>query len=86
MDWCYEDAVYNDARRDTQLTFGESCHNLLRSEELECDLHNGENYEAEHYGREHWHMRTDVDPLLARLRLAKDRQARDCLEQTRQEE
>ena len=31
-------------------------------------------------------MRTDVEPLLARLRLAKDRQPRDCLEPTRPEE
>ena len=31
-------------------------------------------------------MRTDVEPLLARLRLAKNRQPRDCLEPTCQEE
>ena len=53
--------MYNDPRRDVQLTFEEFCDNLLRREELEYDLYDGENYEAEHYGREHCHMRTDVD-------------------------
>ena len=86
MDWCYGDAVYNDPRRDIQLTFEEFCDNLLRREELEYDLYDGENYEAEHYGKEHWHLRTDVESLWARHRLAKDRQARDCLEPTRPEE
>ncbi|MDA8583318.1 hypothetical protein N9L68_03770 [bacterium] len=49
----------------------------------EYDLYDGENYEAEHYGRGHWHLRADVAPLLARHRLAKGREARDCLERTR---
>ena len=38
MDWCYGDAVYNDPRRDVQVTFEEFCDNLLRREELEYEL------------------------------------------------
>ena len=40
----------------------------------------GENYEAEHYGCDHWHLRTDVDRLLERQRLATQRTRRKCLE------
>ena len=32
MDWCYGNVVYNDPRRDIQLTFKEFCENLLRRE------------------------------------------------------
>ncbi len=42
MDWCYGDAVFNDPRRERQLTFEEYCENLLRREELEYDVYEGE--------------------------------------------
>ena len=42
MDWCYGDAVFNDPRRERQLTFEQYCENLLRREELEYDVYEGE--------------------------------------------
>ena len=41
MDWCYGDAVFNDPRREIQLTFEQYCENLLRREELEYDVYEG---------------------------------------------
>ena len=71
-----------DHDADRHLTFEEFCENLLRREELEYDVYDGENYEAEHYGKEHWHLRADVDSLLARHRQAQNRQPRERLEPT----
>ena len=42
MDWCYRDVVFNDPRRESQLTFEQYCENLLRREELEYDVYEGE--------------------------------------------
>ena len=41
MDWCYGDAVFNDPRREVQVTFEQYCENLLRREELEYDVYEG---------------------------------------------
>ena len=40
----------------------------------------GETYEAEHYGRDHWHLRVDVDLLLERQRMATQKKVRKRLE------
>ena len=74
MGWCYGDAVFNDPRRELQLTFEEYFENLLQREQLEYDVYDGENYEAEHYGPDHWPLRTDVDQILARYRASGQKQ------------
>ena len=42
MDWCYGDAVFNDPRRESQPRFEQYCEKLLRREELENDVYEGE--------------------------------------------
>ena len=86
MDWCYGDLVFNDPRREVQLTFEEYSENLLRREELEYDVYNGENYEAEHYGPDHWHLRTDVEQILARYRMAQEEKTRTRIHPNHPEE
>ena len=41
MDWCYGDAVFNDPRREVQVTFEQYCENRSRREELEYDVYEG---------------------------------------------
>ena len=85
MDWCYGDAVYNDQRREIAPTYDEFCQNMLLREEMEYDLYPGENYQAEHYGEDHWHLRCNVDVLLERHRQA-EKGRKQKREQDRREE
>ena len=70
MDWCYGDAVYFDDKREIAPTYDEFCQNMFLREEMEYDMYPGENYEAEHYGEDHWHLRCNVKVLLERHRQA----------------
>ena len=53
-----------------QPTFRQFCKQLCRREELEYDMYENENYQAELYGENHWDHQPDIDSL-ARKPIAK---------------
>ena len=71
MDWCYGDCVYGDERLQNKpyksTSFQEIVKHWLLREELEYDVYEGENYEADHGEPKVWEHATDVQVLLQQL-------------------
>ena len=87
MDWCYGDCVYGDERLQTKpyksTSFQEMVKHWLLREELEYDVYEGENYEADHGEPKVWEHATDVQRLLKQLEdAAEQRQRERCNDAT----
>ena len=82
MDFCYGDLLHNDPRGQSAMTYEQYCENLLRREQLQYGVYEGEHHEAEHYGGDHWHLRCDVKQLLERYQQALEKKGRSHLEVT----
>ena len=87
MDWCYGDCVYGDERLQNKpyksTSFQEIVKHWLLREELEYDMYEGENYQADHGEPKVWEHATDVQRLLKQLEdAAEQRQREPCHETT----
>ena len=87
MDWCYGNCVYGDERLQNKpyksTSFQEIVKHWLLREELEYDVYEGENYEADHGEPKVWEHATDVQFLLQQLEDAAERRQRArCRETT----
>ena len=84
MDWCYGYCVYGDERLNEKpykrTSFQEIVKHWLLREELEYDMYEGENYEADHcHGQPKvWDHQADVELLLKQLGEATQQLPRDA--------
>ena len=82
MDWCYGDCVYGDERLNEKpykrTSFQEMVKHWLLREELQYDVYEGENYEADHGEPKIWEHQPDLDLLLKQLEAAEERQPREA--------
>ena len=79
--WVHGDCLYADPKRNEppykQMNYNQFSKMILLMEELEYDNYDGENYQAECYGANHWHHRPDVEELLRRHEQAKNKERRE---------
>ena len=82
MDWCYGDCVYGDERLNEKpykrTSFQEMVKHWLLREELQYDVYEGENYEADHGEPKIWEHQPDLELLLKQLEAAEERQPREA--------